>query len=199
MAGLGIGLIVLIVIVIAVVFWAIGIYNRLVSLRERVKNSWAQIDVQLKRRYDLIPNLVETAKGYMSHEKETLEAVIQARASATSAQINVSGDPTNLKAMSELAGAEGMLQSALGRLLAVSENYPELKANENMLALQEELTSTENKVSFARQAYNDAGNNYNTYKQQFPPVIFAGMFNFQDADYFEVKEPEQREAPQVSF
>jgi len=190
---------VLAVLAVVVVIWAVSIYNRLVALRERAKNNFSQIDVQLKRRHDLIPNLVETAKGYMSHERETLEAVMDARAKATQAQINVNGDPTNVEAMGDLAGAEGMLQSALGRLLAVAEDYPDLKANENMLALQEELTSTENKVAFARQAYNDSVNTYNAYRQQFPPVLFAGALNFNPAEYFEIEAPEQREAPQVSF
>ncbi|MEM1213700.1 MAG: LemA family protein, partial [Planctomycetota bacterium] len=172
---------------------------RLVTLRERTKNGFAQIDVQLKRRHDLIPNLVETAKGYMAHEKETLEAVLNARAKATQAQINVDGDPTKLAQMKELAASEGMLEGALGRLMAVAEAYPDLKANQNMMQLTEELTATENKVAFSRQAYNDGVNTYNTYKQNFPPVIFANVFGFDDAAYYEIEEASQREAPQVSF
>ncbi|MEM6551616.1 MAG: LemA family protein [Planctomycetota bacterium] len=191
--------VVLLVIVIAIVLYVIGIYNRLVTLRERTKNGFAQIDVQLKRRHDLIPNLVETAKGYMAHEKDTLEAVLNARAKATQAQINVDGDPTKLAQMKELAASEGMLEGALGRLMAVAEAYPDLKANQNMMQLTEELTATENKVAFSRQAYNDGVNTYNTYKQNFPPVIFANIFGFDDAAYYEIEEASQREAPQVSF
>ena len=194
-----IGLVFLGILALLVV-WGVGIYNKLVSLRERSRNAFAQIDVQLRRRYDLIPNLVETAKGYMAHEKGTLEAVIEARAKATQAQINVNGDPTNLGAMAELAKSDGMLTGALGRLLAVAENYPDLKANQNMLALQEELTSTENKVAFSRQAFNDAARGYNEYKTQFPPVLLAGVFKFQSAAYLEATESaEQRAAPKVAF
>ena len=155
--------------------------------------------MQLKRRHDLIPNLVETAKGYMAHERETLEAVMAARASATQAQINVDGDPTNVKAMAELRQSEGALTGALGRLMAVAEAYPDLKANQNMMQLTEELTSTENKVAFSRQAYNDSVNNYETYRQQFPPVLVASVFGFGAAAYFEVEEPSEKEAPKVSF
>ena len=191
--------VVLLVVVLILVVWVIKIYNRLVQLRERCKNAFAQIDVQLKRRYDLIPNLVETAKGYMAHEKDTLEAVLQARASATQAQIHVDGDPTNAAEMAKLAQAEGQLTGALGRLMAVAEAYPDLKANENMMQLSEELTTTENKVAFSRQAYNDGVNTYNEYRQTFPPVIFANLFSFKDAEYFEIEEPQEREAPKVSF
>ena len=190
---------ILLVVLLVVVLWAIAIYNALVKFRERCKNAFAQIDVQLKRRHDLIPNLVETAKGYMAHERETLEAVMAARASATQAQINVNGDPTNAAEMKNLAQAEGQLTGALGRLMAVAEAYPDLKANQNMMQLSEELTSTENKVAFSRQAFNDAVLQYNQYKQTFPPVIFANMFGFTDAEYFEVKDEAVKEAPKVSF
>ena len=198
MGGL-IALIVVLVVLVAIVAIVIGMYNKLVKFRERCKNGWSQIDVQLKRRYDLIPNLVETAKGYMAQEKDTLEAVLQARASATQAQIHVNGDPTKGAELKQLAQAEGQLSGALGRLMAVAEAYPDLKANENMMQLSEELTSTENKVAFSRQGYNDAVNTYNTYKQQFPPVLFANMLGFDDAEYFEIEEEAQREAPKVSF
>lgn len=168
-------------------------------LRNRFRNAFAQIDVQLKRRYDLIPNLVETAKGYMKHERETLEAVINARNQAASAGQAAAQNPGDPSAMQSLGRAEGQLTGALGRLFALSESYPDLKANQNMLALQEELTSTENKVAFSRQAYNDAVTTYNTQRETFPTVIFAGMFNFQPANLFEIEEPGQREAPKVSF
>ena len=198
MGGL-IALIVVLVILVVVVAIVIGMYNKLVKFRERCKNQFSQIDVQLKRRYDLIPNLVETAKGYMAHEKETLEAVMSARASATQAQINVNGDPTKGADMQKLAQAEGQLTGALGRLMAVAEAYPDLKANQNMMQLSEELTSTENKVAFSRQAYNDSCNQYNAFKQTFPPVLIANMFGFDNAEYFEVEEPSEKEAPKVSF
>jgi LemA protein len=191
--------VVLLLILVVVGLWVVSIYNKLVKFRERCKNAFSQIDVQLKRRHDLIPNLVETAKGYMSHEKETLEAVMAARASATQAQINVNGDPTNAAEMKNLAQAEGMLTGALGRLMAVAEAYPDLKANQNMMQLSEELTSTENKVAFSRQAFNDSVMQYNQYKQEFPPVIFANMLGFDDAEYFEIEDESQREAPKVSF
>jgi len=194
-----VSLVVFVAIIIVVALFVIAIYNKLVKLRERCKNMFAQIDVQLKRRHDLIPNLVETAKGYMSHEKETLEAVLQARASATQAVINVNGDPTNAGEMAKLAQAEGQLTGALGKLMAVAEAYPDLKANENMMQLSEELTTTENKVAFSRQAYNDTVNGYNEYKKTFPPVVLAGMMGFQDAEYFEIEAPGEREAPTVSF
>lgn len=191
--------IVLLVIIVVLILWVIGIYNKLIKFRERAKNAFSQIDVQLKRRHDLIPNLVETAKGYMAHEKEALEAVMAARASATQAQINVNGDPTKGADMQALAQAEGQLTGALGRLMAVAEAYPDLKANENMMQLSEELTSTENKVAFSRQAFNDSVLQYNEYKQTFPPVVFANMFGFDDAEYFEIKDEAEKQAPQVSF
>lgn len=190
---------VLVVIIVVIGLFVMAIYNKLVKFRERCKNAFSQIDVQLKRRHDLIPNLVETAKGYMSHEKDTLDAVMQARASATQAQINVNGDPTNAADMQKLAQAEGQLTGALGRLMAVAEAYPDLKANQNMMQLSEELTTTENKVAFSRQAFNDSVMQYNQYKQTFPPVIFAGMFGFDDAEYFEIENEAEKEAPKVSF
>ena len=199
MTGSLIALIVVLVVLVILVMWVVKIYNALVKFRERCKNGWSQIDVQLKRRHDLIPNLVETAKGYMAHEKDTLEAVLQARASATQAQITVNGDPTKGADMQKLAQAEGQLTGALGRLMAVAEAYPDLKANQNMMQLTEELTTTENKVAFSRQAYNDSVNTYNEYKQTFPPVLFANMFGFDHAEYFEIEEPSEKEAPKVSF
>ncbi len=189
------------VIVVGLVFVvvAVGIYNKLVTLRNRYKNAFAQIDVQLKRRYDLIPNLVETAKGYLKHERETLEAVIAARNQAAAAGQAAAANPGDPSAMRSLGSAEGALSGALGRLFAVVEAYPDLKANQNMLSLQEELTSTENKIAFSRQAYNDAVTGYNTQRETFPTVIVAGMFNFQEANLFEIEEPQQREAPKVAF
>ncbi|MCF6312217.1 MAG: LemA family protein [Verrucomicrobiales bacterium] len=186
-------------IALVVVFWIAGIYNGLVKLRNQFKNAFAQIDVQLKRRYDLIPNLVETAKGYMKHEAETLENVIKARNMASSAREQASVDPSDAVAMQQLAQAESGLGGMLGRLFALSEAYPDLKANQNMMQLTEELTSTENKISFARQSYNDAVMNYNNKREMFPSNIIAGMFNFVAATLFEVKEEEQREAVKVSF
>ena len=190
---------VLLAAALVLIMFVVGIYNRLVGLRNRYKNSFAQIDVQLKRRNDLIPNLVETAKGYMKHERETLEAVIQARNQAVSAGQRAAADPGNADAMNQLNGAESMLSGALGKLFMLSEAYPDLKANQNMLALQEELTSTENKVAFARQAFNDSVMRYNTQRETFPAVLFAGMLNFQEAQLFEITSPEEREAPKVSF
>lgn len=187
------------VILLIVVVWVVAIYNKLVNLRNRYKNAFAQIDVQLKRRHDLIPNLVETAKGYMAHEKETLEAVMAARASATQAQINVDGDPSNLAAMGQLKSAEGALTGALGRLMAVAEAYPDLKANQNMMQLTEELTSTENKVAFSRQGYNDSVMTYKNYRESFPPVILANLFGFGDVAFFEIEDEAEREAPKVEF
>jgi LemA protein len=177
----------------------VGMYNRLVTLRNRYKNAFSQIDVQLKRRYDLIPNLVEVAKGYIKHERETLEAVIKARNTAYAAGQQAARTPGDAAAMTALGGAEGQLSGALGRLFAVAEAYPDLKANQNMLALQEELSSTENKIAFARQSYNDAVMFYNTQRELFPTAIIASMFNFQPANLFEVEQPEERAVPKVSF
>lgn len=179
--------------------WAIGGYNSLVTLRNRFKNAFAQIDVQLKRRYDLIPNLVETAKGYLKHERETLEAVIAARNAAFSAAKSAAANPADAAAMKNLLGAESGLAGALSRLMVVTEAYPELKANQNMAQLTEELTSTENKISFARQAYNDAVTVYNTTREKFPTNLLAGMFNFTEAQLFQVDNPVEREAPKVKF
>jgi LemA protein len=199
MGGTLIAIVVVAVVALLLVMLVIGIYNRLVTLRNRYRNAFAQIDVQLKRRYDLIPNLVETAKGYIKHERGTLEAVTQARNAAAAAGQAAAANPGEPGAMRSLAGAEGQLTAALGRLFAVVEAYPDLKANQNMLALQEELSSTENKIAFARQAYNDAVMTYNTQRETFPAVVFAGMFNFQEAHLFEVEKAEEREAPKVSF
>ncbi|WP_435009954.1 LemA family protein [Tundrisphaera lichenicola] len=192
-------LIVLGVVVLLALFFGVGLYNSLVTLRNRYKNAFSQIDVQLKRRYDLIPNLVETVKGYMTHERETLEAVINARNSALSASQQAAGSPGDPASMNKLNAAEGQLSGALGRMFALSEAYPDLKANQNMLALQEELTSTENKVAFARQAFNDAVMAYNTEREKFPNNIVAGFGGFAPAQPFEVDSPKEREAPRVSF
>ncbi len=192
------GWILLLLIVAAVVF-AISIYNRLVASRNRYKNAFAQIDVQLTRRHDLIPNLVETAKGYMSHERETLEAVINARNMAVAGLKKAAADPTDPDAMKQLAEAEQGLSGALGRLFALSEAYPDLKANENMMQLSEELTTTENKVAFARQAYNDAVMSYNTLRESFPNNFFAGWFNFGPAELLEIEDEAKREVPKVEF
>jgi LemA protein len=179
---------------------AVGIFNKLVRYKNRYKNAFAQIEVQLKRRYDLIPNLVETAKGYMKHERETLEAVIAARNQAASGLQKAALDPTNAEAIKGLMGAEGALTGAMGRLFAVMEAYPDLKANQNMKQLSEELTSTENKVAFSRQAFNDAVTAYNTYRQTFPPTFFAGMFGHgQDATLLEFDSEAIKEAPKVAF
>lgn len=190
--------VVLLLVIISVVMVA-GMYNRLVTLRNRFKNAFSQIDVQLKRRYDLIPNLVETAKGYMQHERGTLEAVISARNQAQQAEQKAASDPGDPQAVRELSGAEGALTGAMGRLFAVMEAYPDLKANQNMMQLSEELTSTENKVAFARQSYNDSVMVYNTAREKFPTNIISGMFNFGPAELFEIESKEEREAPQVSF
>lgn len=192
-------LLVVLGLIILLIVFIISIYNGLVVLRNRFKNAFAQIDVQLKRRYDLIPNLVETAKGYMSHERETLEAVIQARNQAASAGKAAAANPADAGAMAGLLGAEGALTGALGRLFALSEAYPDLKANQNMMQLTEELTSTENKISFARQAYNDAVTLYNTKRELFPSNIVANMFNFVAATLFEIEDAAEKEAPKVSF
>ncbi len=180
-------------------FWLIGAYNGLVTLRNRFKNAFAQIDVQLKRRYDLIPNLVETAKGYLKHERETLEAVIAARNTAYAASKAAAANPADASAMKGLLGAESGLAGALSRLMVVSEAYPDLKANQNMMQLTEELTSTENKISFARQAYNDAVTGYNTTRERFPTNLIAGIFNFAEAALFQVENAAEREAPKVKF
>ena len=177
----------------------VGMYNRLVTLRNRFKNAFSQIDVQLKRRYDLIPNLVETAKAYMNHERETLEAVMAARNQAVRAEQRVAMDPSDGASVRALMGAEGALTGAMGRLFAVMEAYPNLTADQNMRQLSEELTSTENKIAFARQAYNDAVMIYNTQCEKFPSNLIAGMFNFDGAEPFEVDSAQERQAPQVSF
>jgi LemA protein len=192
-------LIVVGVLLLILILWFIGAYNSLVALRNRYKNAYSQIDVQLKRRYDLIPNLVETAKGYMAHERGTLEAVIQARNQAATAGSRAAANPGDPDAMKALVGAETALSGALGRLFALAEAYPDLKANQNMLALQEELTSTENKVAFSRQAYNDAVMAYNVARESFPTMIVAGFGGFTAAELFEIEAPAEREAPKVKF
>jgi LemA protein len=179
--------------------FVIGAYNSLVTLRNRYKNAYAQIDVQLKRRYDLIPNLVETAKGYLAHERGTLEAVIAARNAAVTANTRAAQNPGDTSAMKEISSAESALSGVMGRLFALAEAYPDLKANTTMLSLMEELTSTENKVSFARQAYNDAVMAYNTRREVFPTNLIAGPFNFAPAELFVIDKPEQKDAPKVSF
>jgi len=192
------GLIFLGLIVLFVLF-LVGIYNSLVTLRNRFKNAFSQIDVQLKRRYDLIPNLVETAKAYMKHERETLEAVVQARSQAVTAEGRAAANPADANAMKGLMGAEAALTGALGRLFALMESYPDLKANQNMAQLSEELTSTENRVAFSRQAYNDAVTEYNTSREKFPNVIIANSMGFTAAPLFEVESKEERQAPKVKF
>jgi LemA protein len=197
--GIVIGIVV-VIIVLLLVFWLVGGYNGLVRARNAFKNAFAQIDVQLKRRYDLIPNLVEIAKGYIKHERETLEAVIKARNSAQSAAQAAAAAPGNPAAMQQLGAAEGALTGVLGRMFALAEAYPDLKANQNMLSLQEELSSTENKVAFARQAFNDSVMEYNTKRESFPDNIFAGMFGFGPAELLAATESaEERKAPKVSF
>jgi len=197
-----IGLLFLLIVVVLVVLpllWVMGAYNRLVGLRNRFKNAFAQIDVQLKRRYDLIPNLVDTAKGYIKHERGTLEAVVNARNIAAAASARAAQVPGDAAAMKELSGAESALTGVLGRLFALAEAYPDLKANTTMMSLMEELTSTENKVAFARQSYNDAVMVYNTARETFPSNLVAGMFNFAAAELFVVEKPEERQAPKVQF
>lgn len=199
---MGTGTVVLLVILAIIVFgilFFVSIYNKLIQLKNRFKNAFAQIDVQLKRRYDLIPNLVETAKGYMKHEREVLEAVIKARNQASNAMEKASADPADTQAIQGLIGAESALSTTLGRLFALVEAYPDLKANQNMMQLSEELTTTENKVSFARQAFNDAVMAYNTAREVFPNNILASMFAFKEAQLFEIKVEAEREAPKVSF
>ena len=189
----------ILIILVGAVLFAITIYNRLIAGRNRFKNAFAQIDVQLTRRHDLIPNLVETAKGYMKHERETLEGVINARNTAVTGLKAAAADPSDPEAMKQLAQAEQGLSGALGRLFALSEAYPDLKANENMMQLSEELTTTENKVSFARQAYNDSVMDYNNTRESFPNNFFAGWFNFRPAELLEIEDEAKREVPQVSF
>jgi LemA protein len=186
-------------VIAAIVFWIIGIYNRLVNERNRVRNAFAQIDVQLTRRHDLIPNLVEAVKGYMKHERETLDAVIQARNTSVSNLDAAKADPANADAMKKLGASEGALGSALGRLFALSEAYPDLKANQNMMQFQEELGTTENKVAFSRQAFNDSVLSYNNSAENFPNNVIAGFFSFKLASFLEIESEEMREAPEVSF
>ena len=200
--AIGIGLIiaiVLLVVVLGLAGFVVGVYNKLVTMRNRYKNAYAQIDVQLKRRYDLIPNLVEIAKGYIKHERETLENVTKARNIAYVASQAAAANPGDSGAMKNLVSAESGLAGTLSRLMMVSEQYPDLKANQNMMQLTEELTSTENKISFARQAYNDSVMVYNTDREVFPSNLIAGMFNFSAAELFVVDNPEQKDAPKVSF
>jgi len=186
-------------IVAAIVIWAIGIYNRLINERNRVRNAFAQIDVQLTRRYDLIPNLVEAVKGYMKHERETLEAVINARNAAQQSLQTAKADPANAEAIKELGASESALGAVLGRLFALSEAYPDLKANQNMMQFQEELASTENKVAFSRQAFNDSVLSYNNTAENFPNNVIAGMFRFELASFLEIESEEKRDVPDVSF
>jgi LemA protein len=188
------------IVVVFVIVFVVSMYNKLVALRNRVFNAFSQIEVQMKRRHDLIPNLVETVKGYMSHERETLEAVIQARNQAVTGLQNAANDPGNSEALAMMVGAEQGLSGALGRLFALSEAYPDLKANQNMAQLTEELTSTENKIGFARQAYNDSVTTYNTYRQSFPQVVFAPLVgHHKDCDLLEFDLPTISEVPKVSF
>lgn len=193
------GTIVLLIVAAALVFFVVSMYNRLVSLRNRFKNAFAQIDVQLRRRYDLIPNLVETAKAYMKHERETLDAVITARNAAASAEKAVAGNPGDTAAMQGLIGAERSLGGAMTRFFALAESYPDLKADANMRQLSEELTSTENRVAFARQAYNDSVTSYNTARETFPSNFIAGGFGFEEAPLLLIEDEQQRAAPKVAF
>ena len=190
---------ILIALLIFVALWVLGVYNNLVTLRNRFRNAFSQIDVQLKRRYDLIPNLVETARAYMAHERDTLEAVIRARNTAQSASQSAAANPGDPTAMQALAGAEGALTGTIGRLFALAEAYPDLKANQNMLQLTEELTSTENKVAFSRQAFNDAVTAYNTAREVAPANLIANAFGFTAAELFKVDTPAERDTPQVKF
>ena len=195
-------LLIVLAIVVVVALWGVGIYNGLVTARNAFRNAFAQIDVQLQRRFDLIPNLVEVAKKYMAHERETLEAVIAARSAAQSGLAAAKASPGDPEAMAQLAAAQGQLNAGLGRLLAVAEAYPDLKANQNMMQLTEELTSTENKVAFARQAFNDMVMAYNNKREVFPNSVFAGMFGFQPATLLEIaadRQAQVREAPKVQF
>lgn len=193
------GFLIFLGLIVVLAVFGIGIYNRLINSRNRVKNAFAQIDVQLTRRYDLIPNLVESVKGYMKHERETLKAVINARNAAASGLTAAKADPANADAIKQLAAAEATLGGALGRLFALAEAYPDLKANENMLRFQEELASTENKVAFARQAFNDAVLTYNNTRENFPNNIVAGMFRFEPASFLDIESEEKRTVPEVSF
>jgi len=186
-------------ILVVIAVWVIGIYNKLINSRNRVRNAFAQIDVQLTRRYDLIPNLVEAVKGYIKHERETLEAVVTARNAASSSLAAAKADPANAQAIKELGASEGELAGALGRLFALSEAYPDLKANQNMMSLQEELASTENKVAFSRQSFNDSVLQYNNSVQNFPNNVIAGFFSFELASFLEIESEEKREVPEVSF
>ncbi|WP_454062675.1 LemA family protein [Candidatus Nitrospira salsa] len=192
-------LVIMLMLLAGVIFWVVSTHNQLILYRNRFKNAFAQIEVQLTRRYDLIPNLVETAKAYMKHERETLEAVISARNQASNAAKQASAQPEDVMAIQGLVGAEGMLTGAMGRLFAVMENYPDLKANENMMQLTEELTSTENRVAFSRQAYNDAVMIYNTERERFPTNLVADGFHFHTALLLEIEDVQKREAPQVVF
>lgn len=192
-------LLVILGIAAAVLFYGILLYNNLVTLRNRVKNGFSQIDVQLTRRHDLIPNLVEAVKGYMSHERSTLEDVVRARNAAVAGLQNAAADPSDPEAIRQLGAAEGSLNGALGRLFALAEAYPDLKANQNMMQFQEELASTENKVAFARQAFNDAVMDYNNGCESFPGSVIANNFNFKTAEFLEIEAPEKREVPKVSF
>lgn len=191
--------IILLVVLAIIVFYFVGVYNGLITARNGYKNAFAQIDVQLTRRHDLIPNLVETAKGYLKHERETLEAVVKARTAAVSGLADAKANPGDPEAMKKLAGSENQLTQTLGHLFALSESYPDLKANQNMMQLSEELTSTENRVAFSRQAFNDAVLTYNNKREVFPSSIVANMFHFQPAQMLEIEDPAKREVPEVSF
>jgi len=200
MSAVVITLVAVVLVAVALTATVVGIYNKLVTYLNRYKNAFAQIEVQLKRRHDLIPNMVEVAKGYMKHERDTLEAVIQARNEAAGGLQKAAQDPGNAEAMKGLAAAEGALSGTLGRLFALAESYPDLKANQNMMQLSEELRSTENRVAFARQAFNDSVTQYNTYRQTFPTIVFAGMFGHgQDAAMLEFDSEQIQQAPKVAF